>query len=124
MAVDADRVARVEDRGRVELLDDRRAVDARACGQRVAVVDRAVDEGAGLGEVDGRRSFGSGAVPGSRCRNGGLAIRPTVVRRRLTHSTGSSAAANPYVRSCSAWKRSSSGSPDSRVNGDGAGIVS
>ncbi len=42
-----------------------------------------------------RVSFGVGSPPRSSVRSGGLAIRPTVVSRRLTHSIGSASAAKP-----------------------------
>jgi hypothetical protein len=64
----------------------------------------------------GRSSFGSAAPPAASGRAGGFAIAPTLVRRRLTTSIGSSGALKPYVRSCSAWKRSSSPSPDGIVS--------
>ena len=56
--------------------------------------------------------------------SGGLAIRPTAVRRRLTHSVGSVGALNPYERSCSAWNRSRSCDTLAASNRPGVGIVS
>ena len=61
--------------------------------QRVAVVDRAVDVAARLGEVDLAPLLRLGRLPAASERSGGFAIRPTVVSRRLTHSIGSSSAA-------------------------------
>ena len=95
--VDPGAVARVDDRGRVELLDDRRAGELGAGAEAVPVVDRAVDEAAALGEVDGT------ARPLARLRvarrpasgSGGLAIRPSAVSRRLTISTAPLGALKP-----------------------------
>ena len=110
-------VAGVEDGGRVELLDDGRA--RRRSRRRAA---RSGRRSGSRRSRPTRRSRPAGAPsarpspPGSSGRGGGFAIRPTLVSRRLTPSTGSSGALKPYVRSCSAWKRSSRPSP--------AGIVS
>ena len=107
----------MDDGGRVELLHDRRAGERHARPERVAVEDRAVDV-----SRPPRRSRPAGAPsapvpPRARAAAaGGFAIRPMLVSRRLTTSTGSPGALKPYVRSCSAWKRSSRPSP--------AGIVS
>ena len=85
----------MDDGGRVELLHDRRPGERGAGRERVAVVDRAVDVVARLGEVDGPALLRLGGPPGSSCRAGGLAMRPMLVSRRLTTSTASPGALKP-----------------------------
>ena len=75
----------MDDDRRVELLDDGGPAERGARAEGVAVVDGAVDEAARLGKEDRPVLL----------RSGGFSIRPTVVRRRLTSSTGSPGALNP-----------------------------
>ncbi|MEK9754279.1 MAG: hypothetical protein VW338_13880, partial [Rhodospirillaceae bacterium] len=52
MSIRLDARAGTDDDGRFDLLDDRRPRQAHAGTERIAVVDRAVDEAAGVGVVD------------------------------------------------------------------------
>src|SRR5262245_50405330 len=99
VSVDGCTVPRQQDDGRLALLDHGRARHDGAGAQPVAIVNRAIDEPALLGEVDGPRSLAGIAIHGKRCRSqvhrGGSAADLDLPVRRLERRSRSFGIAVP-----------------------------